>query len=311
MKMRKHPLVIFAYHGLIPSTSMALNDFCFVTPEKIESDLAKVRKNGWSLVRLHEGIARLKDTRLDGPAVAITFDDGFWNVVQFGSELFERHNIVPTIFIPTDSILKRKQLWYTRIISAISVTEMPTFEFLGRHFSIKTAREKSVVSKFIQDAFKQLHPHAIECLVADLEESLNISSPEESVFRLLTADECKREVERARFDFAPNSASHAIHSRLNQQAIETEVADSIAAIKLIQAHPFHIYAYPNGSWHDITDACPEILARSGVSYGLTTQPGWNVSAAQPFYLRRFCIGQHTDVDKLLTSVRWRFQAWIA
>lgn len=304
------PLIILAYHGLVQDTRDVLNDFCFVTPQKLQSDLTLIRSHGWDLVNLSQALGALKQEGLGKPSVAITFDDGLKSVIELGAPVFQCHTLAPTIFLPSELSEQQKPLWYTRVIKALRDTPQPAFTFLGRRFCLTTDNERSQANVVIQNALRALHPKAVDALVEKLSCALMPANSGMHSFPLLTPVECRQAVEAGHATFGAHSATHAIHSHLNEAELTQEISSSVAAVARIEPSANKIYAFPNGRRRDFSARCFSILQRHGVSFALSTIAGWNTARTNPFALKRFCVGPKTDLKPLLESLRWRLTGWV-
>jgi peptidoglycan/xylan/chitin deacetylase (PgdA/CDA1 family) len=312
MIFAKNPLVILAYHGLVLDTRNVLNDFCFVTPEKLLSDLSTIRKMGWSLVGLNEGLLELAERKLRCPSVAITFDDGLSSVVELGSSILSEHKTRATIFIPSEISLSGGCLWYTQVISALKATQLSNFEFLGRRFSIADFSERARANILIQNALRAIHPRAIKSMMQELLQRLEVDSSFASdQYRVLSPSQCATAQANGVFDFGAHSATHAIHSQLDEKELRSEIAESLRFVDSLKNSGPLLYAYPNGRKRDFSARCSRILSEQGAYCALSTIPGWNFSLSDVFSIRRFCVGQRTDLKGVLSSIRWKCQGWLA
>ncbi|MHB1835196.1 MAG: polysaccharide deacetylase family protein [Solirubrobacteraceae bacterium] len=84
------------YHGLSPSWPAVIS----ATPSRFERQVASLLRRGYRPVRFSEIVAASGAEKL----LAITFDDAFRSVVQYGLPILERLGAVATLFVPTDYI---------------------------------------------------------------------------------------------------------------------------------------------------------------------------------------------------------------
>ncbi|NBX16217.1 MAG: hypothetical protein EBR09_02510 [Proteobacteria bacterium] len=306
MGLAGKPLVVLAYHGLVLDTRSVLDDFCFVTPRKIDADLSFAVKSGWRLIGLREGLAALENGSLRSASVAVTFDDGFSSVVDLAGNILRKHLCPATIFIPSAHIRTGEKLWFTRVISALKRTSLSEFIFLGRTFELNDFGARCQASRRIQNLLRCLHPQAISGLVNRLEAVLktgNHASCDE--FRLMSEEECQSALLSDDFDFGGHSSTHAIHTQLDRQQLLHEISDSLSFSDNFAKSGVRLYAYPNGRKEDFSSRCEKILAGQSVYGALTTVAGWNFSLKNRYALRRFCIGPETDMKEILSPWRWQ------
>jgi peptidoglycan/xylan/chitin deacetylase (PgdA/CDA1 family) len=305
------PLVVLAYHGLVRETQTVLNDFCFVTPQRLDADLKCVAESGWKLVGLNQGVSALEDGSLDSPSVAVTFDDGFSSVVRTGADILRDNHCRATIFLPSGCVKNGESLWFARVIALLKNTTRQEFEFLGRSFVISDFQSRCTVNRYLQDILRCLHPQAILILVERLKETLQVESDDVGdELKLMSLADCDSALRSGVFDFGGHSASHAIHSQLDSRTLKTEICDSLNFLAEIGAGGPRLYAYPNGRRKDFSLRCEKILAENNVYCALSTIAGWNYSLKDRFAIRRFCVGPQTDLRRLLSPLRWQFARWL-
>ena len=86
---------ILMYHGLTTKTSQ-VNDY-FIPADTFESDMAWLKKNGYTAVTTQELIDFVCDKtgeiRLPEKPVVITFDDGYYNNHKYGTPILEKYGM--------------------------------------------------------------------------------------------------------------------------------------------------------------------------------------------------------------------------
>lgn len=300
------PLVILAYHGLVENLSVVLDDFCFVTPSKMVSDLRLVRSLGWQFISLREGILGLQNGGLTKPSVAVTFDDGFLSVLSLGLDLLREANCKATVFVPSGVALEQNVLWFVRVISLLKGTQKSDFNFLGRPINVGDHDSRVKANRLIQRTLKGLHPAAIQNVLEQMRVSLGLETEELPVdVKTMSLKDCRDALDSGFIDFGAHSATHAIHSQLHAAELRAEIKESISFLKLIIPDLEYLYAYPNGRKQDFGPRCSGVLAEHNIHCALTTIPGWNYSFKNRYAIRRFPMGQDTDLRKCLS--RWRWQ----
>src|SRR5208282_6551764 len=85
--------VILTFHRIRPAENpgFAPNPLLEITPEFLDRVLTRLRKNGLEIVSLDEAAARIVADE-GAPFAALTFDDGFRDVVAHGLPVLERHD---------------------------------------------------------------------------------------------------------------------------------------------------------------------------------------------------------------------------
>jgi peptidoglycan/xylan/chitin deacetylase (PgdA/CDA1 family) len=90
---------IFAYHKIGVAPSQTSDPFLYGTPENLNRHLSMLKEAGFFTVKLDEIVTDESKLR-----TAITFDDGFQNVFEYGLEILARHQTPAIQFIVTGAI---------------------------------------------------------------------------------------------------------------------------------------------------------------------------------------------------------------
>lgn len=100
LRSRPRPgLRVLLYHA-VGSNASSDDGAISVTPDAFADQMRCLREeSGYSPVSLEAGAAALEHGTLDGTAVAITFDDGFLNVLTEAVPVLTRYDIPFTVFV--------------------------------------------------------------------------------------------------------------------------------------------------------------------------------------------------------------------
>ncbi len=102
----RNKVTILSYHGvsLFPENESCNNDGKHVKTSKFEEQMRYISKK-YNPVSLSDAIAILKKEKRGVPnAVAVTFDDGYYNNFEFAYPIIKRNNIPIIIFLTTDYV---------------------------------------------------------------------------------------------------------------------------------------------------------------------------------------------------------------
>lgn len=95
---KKESIRILMYHQVLPQSIAYKNDL-IVTVENLEEQLAYI-KNNFKTVFFKD----LEASKSVENKIILTFDDGYYNNLQYLIPLLEKHQLKATIFIPTEFI---------------------------------------------------------------------------------------------------------------------------------------------------------------------------------------------------------------
>lgn len=107
--------VIFTLHHVRPEpdrpSDFAPNSFLAVTPDFLGGLLDQVQDAGLDVVSLDDAVERLKQGD-DRRFACFTFDDGYRDVAEHAWPLFKRRSLPLTLYLPTDYIDGKGELWW-------------------------------------------------------------------------------------------------------------------------------------------------------------------------------------------------------
>jgi peptidoglycan/xylan/chitin deacetylase (PgdA/CDA1 family) len=106
-----------------PATpGFAPNRLLEITPEFLDETLGLVRRVGFEIVSLDEAVRRIREPGAQ-PFVALAFDDGYRDTVQFALPVLERHEAPFTVFVATGFADRSAGMWWLELEEALRRAE--------------------------------------------------------------------------------------------------------------------------------------------------------------------------------------------
>jgi peptidoglycan/xylan/chitin deacetylase (PgdA/CDA1 family) len=247
----------------------------YVTPETFERHLRFLRRH-FEILPLRDLLQKWRSGGWNDATryCVVTFDDGWLDNYVHAGPLLRRYAIPATIFLATDLVGTDDSLWPDR---------------LGRLLERRGRGTSEDWDQAIEHA-KTLSDRARENLIAALAgEAGDGDRPRR---RLMNWDEVA-ELSRHGISFGSHSRTHANLTRLDPQALDGELRESLDALRARPIDWLPVLAYPNG---DHTAGVVAAAKAAGYRAALSTIAG--LEAEQPsdlFRLRR--VGVHEDVTQ--------------
>lgn len=104
VSIKKKALVLL-YHRVDSLSNDPLN--LAVTPEHFDEQLAML-KNKFEIISVLELVERIKEKKIKGTELCITFDDGFRDNLTHALPILEKHQVPATIFVTGDAVDNKK-----------------------------------------------------------------------------------------------------------------------------------------------------------------------------------------------------------
>jgi peptidoglycan/xylan/chitin deacetylase (PgdA/CDA1 family) len=292
------PLSILMYHGVVPAgtrpglwTQIERPDF-----EDQMRFLADHRPVV-PLQSLIEGLAGRQP--LPTGAVAITFDDGYFNVLEHALPVLEKYRLPATLFVTaglvgTDALLWTDQV-YDRLLSGAGADDFATDQV---YTTVKWLKAQP-------DLERRQH---LELLLEPYGGAPRVDRGHPR--RMLDEDELRELASSPLFTIGAHSMTHPLLTRVAPQVADDEIRRSRSRLEALLERPVRLFAYPDGAHNDQT---VQLVRDAGFDAALTTR----LSRVRPgddlFRLGRYPVGRGmsrerfallmTGIDELLAPLR--------
>jgi peptidoglycan/xylan/chitin deacetylase (PgdA/CDA1 family) len=197
------------------------------------------------------------------PLAVITIDDGVAGNLRL-KEVFQKHNVRPTIYLVTGTIRHDAGFWW------LSVGPEQDIEQLKRVDN--QTRKKLLYSLGFEETKKAIPRQAVP------------------------SNELHALSEWA--DLGAHTRFHPILTRCTDQECQEEISGSKHELLPIGIE-LHDFAYPNG---DYSDREAGLVKAAGFNSARTTDPGWNGPQSDRFRLKCIMIDDEASVDKFAVAL---------
>ena len=261
-------------------------------------------KNRYSFISLNHFVeaATGRCDALPRNPLILTIDDGFEDNYHVAFPVLKKYNIPATIFLVTDFIGNREWIWGNRLSYILEETKRKHFTFQmgdkAATFHVDTFAGWHQAQLSLYNVLRFLDKKENDAMMERLARQLNVKVPPKTTeaFAPLTWDQI-REMKRSGIDFGSHTCSHAICSRLNDEAMLDESVRSKANIEHQIGESINCFCYPNGQPEDIDAASVRIVEQAGYAAALTTINGHNsITGTDLFRIKRISPGTLTDAN---------------
>lgn len=268
---------ILMLHHVRPAapSDFAPNALLEVTPAFLEGVIERVRASGFDIVAMDEVPARIAAGDEGRPFVAFTFDDGYRDNAEHAWPVMRRHGVPFTIYLSTDFVEHRGELWWLVLEQTIRTQRSVTARIGGDlvHFDCSTMALKN-------EAWQEIYWHLrgqpetdLRAYVRDLAARHGIDFHETCRRQCLDWEGLADMGRDPLVSFGAHTVSHIMLAKYPEAVAREEMLSSRARIEARLARPVRHFAYPVG---DPTSAGPRefALARQlGFETAVTTRPG--------------------------------------
>jgi peptidoglycan/xylan/chitin deacetylase (PgdA/CDA1 family) len=290
-------LLLLGYHRILPLDRAGHDgdlELISATPDEFR----------WQMQYLADrfepvSFARIAETFDGGPplpkrAVAVTFDDGFYDLHAYALPMLRQTGMTATVFVATDYVDHGGVFWFDHVAWALAnndASKLPLPEsvqpLLADHSVAGRQRLIVAVLRVLKDS-DEARRHAYVTALLDA----CPLPPDITLGRALNWDEI-RDMSAAGIEFGSHTASHRCLSRLSRTDLEHELRHSKQRIEQETGKPVAALAYPFGGRSAFNREVVEVARSLGYRLATTYVPGVNrIRSSDPFALLR----QHVERD---------------
>jgi len=286
-KRAKGKLTIVTFHRVLPENLRQQYPYpgISVTPEELRwcCGFFNTYFSAGSLTSIYQ--RWLNGELPEKPFLAITFDDGQLDNLQYGLPVLDEFDFKATFYIPASNIDEEIILWHDQIgYCALAArnkgekTMRKTLE-LAQTYGIPVNPTSTFENHIIQHS-KRLSPEKREQFIDALENMLKTSPPEWG--RLMTWNEI-RLIHQHGHEIGSHSMTHALMPQCNDEELKYETAESKRRLEAELNTEIASFCYPNG---DCDARSVDAVRKAGYTNAVTTQWGKNQPGQSHFELKR-------------------------
>jgi len=286
--------LILGYHRVAEASASAYG-MC-VSPAHFAEQLEGVHRycRPVSLVELVNG---LDDGNLPPRAVALTFDDGYADVLDQARPWLEYHAVPATVFVITGCL--GHEFWWDELAHALIWAKRPTGRLRLRvgGETVAWALDDSLVgkeerpgnrSRLVSELYRRLLPlaSAERCrILAQVREWAGDPPVAQATARSLTAAEVQQ-LAGGLVDIGAHTVSHPLLAALPIALQRSEIHDGKRTLEALLGRPVTGFSYPNGSASPTTRA---LVQEAGFRNACGNQPDVARRSSHRYQLPRFWV----------------------
>jgi len=267
-RAQRRSWTVVCYHRVLPAAERA-RYFCpdlVVTPEALHAHCAVYRQH-YEVVTVAEGWRRTQRGEFGAkPLLSLSFDDGYRDNFLHAVPILEEHGLRGSFYVIAGLVGSTERPWYDRVANALP--------------DRANARAQVEALKQLPDSERRA---AVEAIVA---KAANSDTPADDNL-IMDAAQLRVLAQRGH-ELGAHSMTHPILTRMEETALDAEIAGARRALSLAAGCDIAGFCYPNGNY---TAGIAQAVATAGFDYALTTRQGKNRPAARAMEVARVFIHQ--------------------
>lgn len=289
--LMRHRFLILGYHGFQHVDEASFRPILFMDPERFADRLEILKRGGYSVLTLEEGLNRCKDGSLPANSVAITIDDGFYSVLDKAAPMLHQYRFPATLYVTSYYVTKGTPVFRLTIQYLFWKSRCSRFEPLERPWSPAEPVDLRDPDAATQTMWQIIDYGEANCnederqiMCQDVAGQLGVdfdSLREARVLSMLTPDELC-ELQDFGIDVQLHTHRHTF-SPQNPEQSRIELRDNREILEPIMGRRLRHFCYPSGAWS--RDILPT-LSEEGIVSATTCQAGMNDRTTDPLALYR-------------------------
>jgi peptidoglycan/xylan/chitin deacetylase (PgdA/CDA1 family) len=282
---RKNP-VILIYHSVRAKDSPHVYPDNIIDTQSFEKQMLylSTKKNLVNLLDLSNYLNGAKN--LPDNAVAVTFDDGYYDFYSNAYPILQRYNVPCTVF-PIINLLNGGEIkWEDYLAMMISTTKNKslTIKSINKVYDLSSQRSRLSCIRYLNDMLIGMERQKRTELLHEMEGQLR--RPMNSTEPLYLSWKEVKELHGNLVSFGSHSYCHRDLTELSENDLEYEISTSKKELEKNLNESCVFFCYPHGKKRHFNIAIKDLLRRSGFRVAVTTIPGRISRGSDPLELRR-------------------------
>jgi len=273
----KNNVRILAYHRVIDIESEseygADLELISASTDEFDWQMQYVKKK-YNVIAFSQLLDALeKKSKIPHNSVVITFDDGFDDNYTNAFPILKKYELPALFFIATGYMGLNKTFWFDWVVYLIKQLDMNEISLDNGLLRLQLNNNRQEVAEEILKYMKLVADDKRRALVNEIEMLAGHDADDGCPYsRPLTWGQVK-EMSDAGMEFGSHSVSHPILTRLNENALITEMSDSKKMIENRLGLACYAVAYPVGGALEYNEKVIDVAKRSGYKMAVTYQHG--------------------------------------
>jgi len=293
--------LILMLHRVRPTLLMSKfeqNRVWEITPEHLEDVIKFFLKNKYCVISLNN-INDYLTNRKSQPFVIFTFDDGYYDNIEYAYPIFEKYNIPFTIFITTQFALGKRYPWEFIIENFLIKKDSFSFQYLNEQYSCnnQSENEKSKSFSLLYPIIKNNNNvHYLDFILNSIfgeflkSDYKTVKMIDTKVIKDLKNDNV--------INFGIHTDNHYVLSQLSYDEQLNEIVNAKRIIEELIEKTTSEFAYPFGGLNDINQDTLKAVSSANIKYCVTSWPGNIFSSSNKLLFSRHFIKMKTDEKEL-------------
>lgn len=265
------PAVVLLYHRV---ADLGLDtQMLSVTPDNFREQMRYLKEH-FSLLSLDEDWARVS-----GPAVAVSFDDGYADNLEQALPIIEEVGVPVTFFVTTGQVDSTSEFWWDELERILLVgqggEELLTLDDGGQTFSwtIRSSSDRKALYNELLEKMRRVDSVRRDNWFRQLQRWAGLDAPGRKTHRAMTLSQLRELASSPWVTIGAHTVTHSPLSSLSRKKQVEEINAAKIQLQTWLERPISLFSYPFGGPMDFSDDTVRIVRESGFERAYVNYPG--------------------------------------
>lgn len=266
-----HPVVVLIYHRV---TSLSSDpQLLAVSPDNFLNQMLYLKDN-FPVLRFEDDWSKLS-----GPSVVVTFDDGYADNVREALPVLEKVGVPATFFISTGSLESMCEFWWDELERIILAGRecRSSFELrdqnLGKTWPTGNCAERNAMYQEMHSLIKTLDVARRDDWLRQLRAWGGLAEEGRSTHRTMTINELQKLSASGAATIGAHTVSHTPLAMLSSEEQQQEIVESRRQLEELTGRKVTVFSYPFGGKDDYTSDTVRLCRKAGYARAASNFPG--------------------------------------
>ena len=296
--------LILMYHRV---TNLANDPYLLaVSPENFNQQLDYIKSTCYvmPLLELNEAIQK---GNLPNRAVAITFDDGYIDVLEQAYPILKSKQLPATVFVTSGQIGSQREFWWDDLERVLLLPDnLPkkldlTIQGQKYQWDLLSLDEKEKVHGEVFQLIKPLKNIERMMVLDQLADWAGVGESGRTQYRTMEKSEIVQLVQDNLIEIGAHTVTHPMLSLLASDEQKREIISGRKKLEEIIDNHVQSFAYPYGKVEDYSNDSVEIVSTAGFSLGCTSICG-SIEVGDDIYQLSRCGIHNWEIDTFIRKL---------
>lgn len=246
-----------------------------ITPHFLDRTIRALKRWPVDIVGMDEVCRRASAPRSGRRFVALTFDGGTRDFVDFAYPLLAAHEVPFTLYLPSAFADGLGAMWWLALEQAIATHDRISLiiDHRQRHFETATIADKYRAYYYLDSWLRTLPPHELAVATDDLCKRYSVDLATLSHHAAMHWDDVATFVGNPRATIGSSTVNYPVLANLGDSAASREIAMGRAVAQAALPYEPRHFAYPFGDKASFDRRHVAMVAQAGFASAVTSLPG--------------------------------------